>query len=84
MVNCTTCKYHVENTGMIDKRTRKGMLKAGKEYCQNPGVKQKLISLREKGKFNYPTWCPLIDIKTCILCGAPIHQEEGEYCKNCR
>lgn len=84
MPNCAKCSYYVKNSSIIDKRSAKGVLKGGKEYCQHPDVKQKVISLRAKGKYDYPFWCPLSEARTCILCGTRIHQEEGDYCKNCR
>lgn len=79
--NCRKCQYHEENRGIIAVRTKKGMLQPGKEYCQHLKVKNKSISARSKGAYEYPTWCPLSPGKTCIICGTLIHVEEGEYCK---
>ena len=81
---CSTCEHYIQNNSWIDKRTKKGMLKAGKEYCEHPVVRHKIISRRALGGYNYPVWCPLAELTTCLYCGIWIRAEEGDTCKDCR
>lgn len=82
--NCSHCEHHKCNDTYCDVRTKKGMLKAHKEYCEHPKIGHKEISRRAKGCYDYPVWCPMCEVSTCMMCGTTIRPEEGDYCRHCR
>lgn len=84
MANCSNCNFCIRNNSTIAIRTKKGMIQPLKEYCQHQDIKNKLISHRAKGKFNYPLWCPLGEFCSCDQCGTKIRNEEGSFCKKCK